>query len=880
MKKYYIIAFVICTLIWSATTFAADKTKVGILPFLIYSEEDLSYLQDELLEKVTAQLKESDLTVISGKSLGNTGLTDQSRDDVAMRLLGDALGVDYVLHGSLTKIGSSFSLDMRVVDRTGKEKTATVYEEVEGIENLTGAAKALAVKAALAMTRSSRVVSIIITGNQRVEDDAVLDQLESKEGEPFAKSKVSQDLKRIYKMNYFSDVQVSVEELADGKSIHFTVVEKPIIREIVFKGNYKLKEDELLDVLAYKLYSIVDSRKIVKSLENILSRYGEEGYYFAEVTYKLEDIEKQKVAITYTIKENRRIFVKSVKIFGNENIKSSKLKKAMKTKVRTMLSWLFDTGKLDREILDADTLKILQVYHNNGYLKAQIGEPEVKVEEKGISILINVNEGPQYRVGAITFSGKTLITEEELVKKMELRTGIIFSREELFKDMQNINSYYASIGYAYSSIIPQAKEIPEELVVDVNIKIDPKQLVYIERIDVEGNVRTRENVIRREFQIAEGDLYSAKKIRASAERLYRLDYFNAINFEQNLGSDDSKMNLSLVVDEKKTGTFSFGAGYSSYNKLFATASIDQKNLFGRGQKVKLEASVGSRQNEYRFSFMEPYLFDTTYSAGFSLFNTVERSTYYDKTTSGLSFTLGKPLFELVRIAGQYSLENNVISDMDLAAPELVQALGTNLNVRKLSFTLRRDSRDRITRTSKGSDNYIVFTYAGGLLGGDVDFNQYNANTSWYYPMPWLSQVFFIRGYASYIHPRDGAIVPSYERYFLGGLNTIRGYEWGSISPVDPETDIKIGGIKTLFFNVEYLIPLADAMSLTGVVFFDAGNTYLSGARIDPADFKKSVGLGIRFNSPMGAIRLEWGYALDRAAGERESVLEFGIGSAY
>ncbi len=860
---------------------AAKTAKVAVLPFMVYGQENLGYLRAGIQKLLNNQFLDHGVDVTSSADVQRE-LRAQNISEVgeqSARVLGKALKVDYVIYGSLTKIGSSLSLDAKIVDTLGLKRTGTVFVQGEGLENLVNLVKDLAIKATLKVTEQQKLVKIIISGNKRIEADAIRSVLKSKEGDIFSKEMISEDLKRIYAMNYFDDVKVEVEETSEGKIVNFIVDEKPTIRQIEFQGNRNLEEKDLLEVLGYSLYSILDTKKVIDSVENINALYREKGYYNAKVSYKLKNIGPKMIAVHYSITEGKRVYITKIIFEGNKNFSSKQLRKILKTKQKGFWSWLADKGILIRDDLKEDTSRLLTFYQNKGYLKAKVANPIVDVKQNGIVITFRISEGPQYKVRKVSFSGDLIKSEKEFLSIVKIDDQPYFSREVVQKDIRKIQSVYTSLGYAYAVVLPLLHEHNDTI--DIDFKIKKNLLVYIERIEITGNTKTRDKVIRREFKINEGDLFSAEKLRKSAMNLNRLGYFSDVKLSQAKGSADDKMNIKVAVTEQPTGAFSIGAGYSSYNKLFGIFQISQNNLQGKGQRLQFQGSFGARSTEYVISFTEPWLFDIPLAAGIDIYNETRKYKDYDKDANGGVVRLGYPIMDYVRLSGQYKYEDADIGNIAEESSESLKEMEGKWKTSSITLSLRRDTRNRFYNPTSGSDNYLTVEYAGGILGGTTYFSKYILNSGWFFPMPWGNEhVFFARGKLGLLQGRSGGKVPIFEKFVLGGMNSLRGFEWGSIGPSDPETGAVLGGEKMVLFNFEYIFPLVKEAGLTGVIFFDTGNVYGSRDNVDLGRLRKSAGVGLRFYSPLGPMRLEWGYVLDRREGEPHSSWEFSVGSFF
>jgi outer membrane protein insertion porin family len=868
-------------LITPSLVYGADSLKIGVLPFAVFSQENLDYLKEGVTRLLNGQFLDQGFEIASKTDIQDAMKTTgvEFPDPRSAQRLGKSLRTDYIVYGSLTKIGNSISLDTKVVDTLGIKKIASVYVQSEGLETLTGLIEKLAAEIAVRISGEKRIARIFIVGNERIEPDAIRAVIKASEGDLFSDEVISSDLRRIYETNYFKDVQVDVEDTEKGKIVKFIVEEKPLIQEIEFKGLSAKKEEDLREILGYKLYSIVDTKKVLASVENIKEEYRKDGYYNAEIAYEIVTIDPKKVSIKYNIDEKNRIYIEEITIAGNENIESKELLDLMETTKKGFLYWLLESGILDWGKLKKDVNKIVAYYHNHGYIKAQVADPEVTVKQDRLIVTMTVDEGPQYKMDQISFSGDLVQPREEIAKYITIKKGDVFNREVIQKDMQAITKMYASQGYAYAFVSPMIQEDNDTLFVDIEYKITKNRLVYFERIEITGNTKTRENVIRRELKIREGDLFSAENLRLSLMNLQRLGYFEDMDISQSRGSSEDKMNVKIDLKEQFTASFGAGLGYSSFNKIFAMARISNDNLFGRGQNLQLKGSLGSRITEYSLSFTEPWLFGIPLSAGFTFYDQAYEYDYYDKDSTGFGMGFGYPVRDYVWLSWGYRYERAEVKNVpDTAADAIRQSAGKHITS-GIRVGLRRDNRNRRFNPTAGSDTSLNFEYVGGVLGGTSDFTRYTLDSGWFFSLPWGdSHVFFARGKIGFVNKTSGGNLPIFEKFYLGGIDSIRGFRWGAVGPKDLITGEFIGSDKIVFFNFEYNFPLFKDIGLVGVLFFDTGNGYLSKENIDPSSFRKSVGAGLRYYSPFGPLRLEWGYVLDPMPGEERGIWEFTMGS--
>ena len=876
-----IMLLVLLLLVVPAVTSAEVAVSVGVTPFAIHSQDRLEYLSQGIQEMIGNHLLQRGLVVADqatvAKALGRTSVA--ALDESSARRIGKTLGVDYVVYGSLTKIGQTLSLDTRIVDVRGGKTTQSVFVQEEGLDNLNAASEKLAKEVTLRVSSRQKIHQILVEGNDRIETDAIKRIIESQDGDVYSEATVAGDLKRIYNMEFFDDVQVDVQDSPEGKIVKFMVQEKPVITSIEISGNRRLEKEDLMGVVGYSVYSIVNPRKIVESVENMKTAYRDKGYYNAEIKYTIETIEGKKVAVKYDIDEGDKVYVDTIEFTGNEAFSDRKLRGEMETSQKNMLSWVLGTGVLNDETLKTDIKRVNAFYLNNGYLQAKVGDPDVKMGEDGLIITIPVVEGPQYTVGEISFAGDLVVPEETLRDGLQVAQGDVVNRKLVQEDVETITSLTADQGYAFAEVEPQLKPVPDTTNVDIVYQIEKKGLVTFERISVVGNDRTRDKVIRRELKVKEGELFSAEGLRVSNINLERLGYFEEVQIVQSQGSSDDKMNLEVKVKEQPTGAFSVGAGYSSYNSLFGMVSIRENNLFGTGRKLSLEATVGGSSNEYVLGFTEPWLFDIPLSAGIDIFNRQIEYDEYDRDSIGFALRAGYPLMDFTTVSGRYMYEYIDVRDVSRNAATVIKDIEGESDTSSLMAAIRRDSRNKYFNPTEGSDNSFSVEYAGGPLGGSNAFTRVIASSGWLIPMPWDESAFLFKAKGGYIAQGPGDL-PAYEKFYLGGINSVRGFGWSDISPRDPATGDKIGGERMAVFNVEFTFPLVKSAGVIGVVFFDQGNVWTEDQGYDLGDLKRSYGAGIRYNSPLGPLRIEYGQVLDPEEDDPSGQWEFSVGTFF
>ncbi len=848
-----------------------ERVRVTVLPFEVHSQQPLAYLKTRIPEVIRGHLRDEGAVIVEP--------TDpiMARSQPAIQQLGRRLASDYVIWGSLTWIGEKFSIDAKMIDVYGRKPLKTFYVEGENIENLPLIVKELSRDFGIALFKREPVTRIVIEGNDRIEDDAIRRVIETEPGDVYLPKALSEDLRAIWAMGYFDDVRAETRETPEGKVVLYRVEEKPTIRYINILRNRVFDDEEIRENISLSTGSILNIFSVENNAKRIETFYKEKNYHNVTVEYRVERLKNNQADLEFIVNEGAKIHIKTIAFQGNDAYTDKELKKLMKTSEKGFFSWLTSSGELNPEDLNQDVARITAHYHNNGYIRARVSDPQVRYEDDWIYVTIKIDEGEQYSVGRVDIDGDIIQTESELMAAVAINDKTHYSRETVRKDVLALTDIYADEGYAYADVSPRIEQNPDTRTVDITYQVEKGKPVYFEKIVISGNVKTRDKVIRRQLKVIEKERYSGKRLKRSIRDLQRLDYFEDVNVNTLRGSADDQMILKIDVSEKPTGTFSFGGGYSSVENLFAMASVTQRNLFGRGQTLQLKAEVGGTTSRYTFSFTEPWLFDIPLSAGIDLYNWDRDYDTYDKDSTGGGLRFGYPVADYTRLYLSYTYEIADITNISDDAADLVKDLAGDNVTSAVATTLRYDSRDRKFNPTEGGDHSISIQYAG--LGGDIGFTKYMAEAGQYFPLFW-GTVGFVHGRAGYVEENSSGKLPDYERFYLGGMNSLRGFDWRDISVYDENGD-EIGGTKFVQMNLEYLIPLVKEAGVVGVLFFDAGNVYDDDEDLDLGVTRESAGFGFRWYSPMGPIRIENGYILDPREGEDSGGRwEFTMGSAF
>ena len=853
--------------------FAEDLKKIAILPFEVHAQANAANLREAIYKGLSTEFaKSKSIQLIEGVSLAKSMEGKRIDEKLALNV-GKESGANYVIMGSLSAFGDQISVDARVIDVKEGKALHTVFAQGKGIAAISSISAQLRTNILLKIAADMRIAKIEFKGNRKIESSALGQVIKSARGNLFSEAEITSDIKAIYKMGYFDDVAVDVTSSPEGKIIAFILKEKALISEIRIKGNKAIEKSEIEGVLTFKVQQVLNPEKIVASTDKIKALYDNKGYYNAEIRYAIDKEGDKNVIVTYNITENERLYVKAISFEGNRAFTSKELKNLMSLAEKGIFSFLTDSGILKKAQLKQDTDKLNAFYLNHGFINAQVGEPQITHDKKGIYVKIPIVEGKQFKVGKVDITGDSLtVSRSELLNKLNIRKKEFYDREAIMKDMEYLTQACNDDGYAYADVAPRTVPQEKTQTVDVTFNIKKGHEVFFNRITITGNTKTRDKVIRRQLAFNEGDLYSSSKLKSSYMALNRLRYFEEINFQTEKGFDETLTDVNINIKEKPTGMFSIGAGYSAQDHAMGTAQISQQNLFGRGQILSLKASIGTVTNMYELSFIEPWLFDMPLWSKFDLWSAQRQYDTYNLNTQGFGMTFGYPLWPFVTGYVGYKLFRNDVADVQDTAANIIKEEAGKTTESVVTVSLTKDTTDDFMFPTKGYKNSGTIDYAGGPLQGSTDYIRYGAKSAWFHPLP-LDTVFSVRARGGFIQRTGDTDVPIFERYYLGGIDTLRGLR--DVGPRDPVTNDPVGGFTMLCFNFEYIFPLVKNAGMKGVVFFDTGNAWDSGWHLD--DLRKTVGVGVRWYSPIGPLRLEWGYVLDQKQNEASNRFEFTIG---
>jgi outer membrane protein insertion porin family len=778
------------------------------------------------------------------------------------------------------------------------------------------------------------IVRVDVTGNKRTGADDVRANVGTRQGMKFDVARVGRDIKALHQLALFSDVNATVAPEGDGVVVTFHVTEKAAVAEVKYEGNDEIDEDDLKEVVDIQANGPLDVPTIHKNVQKIRDLYSEKGFFLAEVTYRLDEAPgENNYNVTFVIDEHSQVEVRKITIVGNHALTDAEIQRYMRTRTAGPFSILTDSGKFKRDLFDADVTMVQALYWDNGYIDVEVGTPRVELsaDRRYIFVSIPVVEGPKYRVGRIkvvehdpTGAEVPLLEGRRKVRSMvQTRRGDWFSRTAVMDDVNRITRHYQDHGHAYANVDLKTLTHKEDRIVDLVLDVSRGPMVYFERIEIRGNTKTRDRVIRREMPIHEGEKFSQTGIDISKGRITQLGYFETVEVTHGPGSAKDKVIVTVQVAEKHTGQFQVGMGFSTVENFIVQAQVTEQNFLGQGQTVSLQAQMSSMRQVFMFTFWEPYFLDSDWTFAFSVFNMVTAMIDYSKESTGGDVTFGHSLvLRDLKLYLAYALEYDKINTgADTGLLIGGQRLSSDFNNLPLAYlfqeglsssvrlTLAYDKRNNRLFPTQGSYNSASVEWASKYLGSAFEFTRYTVSSRWYFPLLW-KLVFRINGTWGFIHSNTEEGLAIAQRYRSGGIMDVRGFYPYSLGPrlsipssFNPNsepvaTGINIGGNMRVTINTEIEFPIVEVVGIKGVVFFDAGNSFnfedswcqAGGGRginrfTDPCNrnplyLRTSAGFGFRWFSPMGPLRFEWGWPTTTYPGEEEFMFEFTFGNFF
>jgi outer membrane protein insertion porin family len=752
---------------------------------------------------------------------------------------------------------------------------------------------------AVEQTTVSKVKSIDIRGNKRIEVPAIIGRLTLKVNDPYTPETVRGQVKILYDSGFFEDVQVETDAAPEGIAVVFVVREKPFITEIVYDGNEHLSDDKLKEKTLIKSQTFLDQQQVKDSAENIRLVYEKDGYHNCQVIPVVQTLDQERKRLTFFVNEGDKARIKEVTFDGLRTMTKVEMFKVVTTREwvpwyglftrLTLPSLISDAGVLKREEATNDMERIREVLLNKGYFNARVSPPSIELTEdkRWFTVTFNVFEGEPFTIGEIGFRGYTVFEDLELREGLKIKQGEIFQRAKLRDEITRLTDLYGAKGYSFAEVTPNAIPNNEDRTVSVIFSIKEGEMMRIRQINIVGNNKTRDNVIRREIRVDEQDVIDTQSLKRSYQRLNNLNFFETVEILPDKVSAD-KVDLNVRVKEKPTGQFSLGGGFSSLDRLMAIANITEGNIGGYGIMGRVSGQIGQRRSLGSITLRNPYVNDSLTSLQLDIYRSMTNYLSFFESRTGGSLTVGRWLSEYN--SGSISI---FAEELNYRSPAVgVCAVTADFN--GLDFCNRllgyqtttgfringfRDTRDYYLDPRSG------WRVGGGvdigtpLMGGTNNFIKYSADVIKVTPLPFDLRL-SVRGRFGAVDTFGGKPVPLSERFYVGGINTMRGFVFGRAGPIVPSTRTTLGASKQIIFNTDLIFTISADAKLNGVLFFDYGKGFDENEDLSIFNLRKSAGLEARWISPFGPIRAAYGINLEPRPGEKGGYFEFTIGSIF
>lgn len=732
---------------------------------------------------------------------------------------------------------------------------------------------------------------IRVEGVQRTEAGTVFTYLPVKVGDRLDDDKAAASIKALYATGFYSDIRLE----ADGDVLIVTVQERPAIATIEIEGAKEFTKDNLKDGL--KQAGISESKIYDKSLldraeKELKRQYTGRGFYGAVVKTTVTPLERNRVALRFDIEEGAVTKISDINIIGAKDFTERQLLREMKLTTPGWFTWFTKDDQYSKQQLTADLEALRSHYLNRGYLEFNIESTQVSItpDREKIFITIAITEGPVYRLGEIKLSGDLIAPEPELRGLTRLKQGDVFSRERIVEATKKISDRLGNDGYSFANVNPVPDLDREKRIAGFTIFVDPGRRVYVRRVNIAGNQKTQDEVIRRELRQLESSWYSLEKIARSKERLQRTGYFSEVNIETPAvpGTSD-QVDVNINVTERNTGTLNFGVGYSAAEKLSLQASISQSNILGTGNMLALQISSGTVNKVYSFSFLDPYWTADGISRGFDFFrrdvNTASLSVVsYNTYSTGVGVRFGVPVTEFDTVNIGFTAERTKLAlDLGTAPPrylDFINQFGERSDTLRTNVGFASDTRDSLTWPTKGWLNEIGVEV--GVPPGDLTYYRANYQSQWFYTFDrfsWLTLM--LNGELGYAGGYRDKALPFFKNFYAGGVGSVRGFETATLGPRDLNDDV-LGGNRRFVANIELLFPMPGykEKNVRLGFFTDFGNVWGSDQKINAGDLRASVGLAVSWDSPMGPLRFSLGTPVRSQPGDKIERFQFQLGRVF
>ncbi|HWB61600.1 MAG TPA: outer membrane protein assembly factor BamA, partial [Chthoniobacteraceae bacterium] len=706
-------------------------------------------------------------------------------------------------------------------------------------------------------------------GPATISKERVIANMRTKVGKYYVPEAVDEDVRNLYATGSISNVRIEPQKVADGVKVIVVIQTKATVSEVVFQGVTQFKVSHIRKDMKVKPGSVLDEADMEVDRQKLLDMYSDHGYANTTVTYKVDmNPDTGAAKVTYIVNEAQKMAITQIEFNGNTHFKTKELRKAIKSRTRNILSFITKDGRVDTDKMDEDVSDLHDFYQDHGYLDVTIKGPDVvPLQKDRVKLVYEINEGPIYHVHSVSIDGASVFTPDQVRAVVKLKEGGIFSPKQMDDDKTAIEKLYGGRGYV-DLHIDTPTSITGDHLVDVTFHLDEGSQSYIEHINISGNTRTKDKVIRREIQVHPGDLYNTNLVDVSKARLENLKYFKKVDTYPSDTNVPGRKDLNVIVEEERTGSFNFGAGFSSIDSLSGFVEVQQTNfdLFhpwdftGGGERFRARIQAGTERKDAVLSLTEPWFMDHQLAVGGELFfhDDTYSSDVYDTRNYGLDLNIRKALTPFTSIRADYRIEEFTIyglSGYGFYSQPILNAQG-NYWKSSISTTLSYDTRDNLFLPRRGER--VDFSIITSGLGGNVKDYGFDLNASKYIHLPGDTILSFT-GEVSTVAGYGGHTVPIFDRLFLGGANNLRGFKYRDVGPKDQFGD-PIGGDTLARITAEYTFPVVERVR--GAVFYDTGFVNSGNYSFSTSNLNSDIGLGVRLDLPIvGPVRLDYGYPI-------------------
>ena len=796
-----------------------------------------------------------------------------------------------------------------------------------------------------APTTSGKIAEIQITGTELIDKGVLYSTISSTIGYNLSSAQVARDLKEIFKLGYFDDVTAETKSLGFGEVLlTFVVKEKPRISFMDIEGMNALDRKTIDEKLRVHRNNMLNLSRIDADLSLLRSEYKKKGYLRTKVSYRVESVDERKVRLFYVVEETPKVYLTQFHITGTKFFYPLDVERLMQSAEVDCFAWATESGVFQEAKINQDLALITQEYLKYGFIKIHIDKPKVVMTQKRdlavIDVHLNITEGEQYFVGKVDIEpadeNSLLFDKNEKLAELEMQTGNPFNPFQLNQDRFTLNDVYLEQGYAFAAILPSQAIHEDAKTVDVSFRVHRREKAYIGRIEIEGNFETQDRVVRQELAVHDHELFNGVKVKQSQENITRLGFFKGgygVQFNQSPGKSEGEIDYLVKLDEAQTGSFNASLSYSGFSGLIFSFGVSKKNLFGTGKSINF--NVERRQTGeslYSLTLMNPYFFESLFTNEFSVYSQYFPDTEYSVKTNGFYWGLSYPIWKNWTASGRYSFKNESYTNItDVGSAYLNYQ--TTQTYRSVRVGATYSTVNNPTFPSNGLETKLYTERFGGVLGGTTEYQSTDLQARYFKSLNEDETVIVMAQYrqSQLNQTTANKEIPANQRYYIGGITTVRGHDWGSISGpsayAERPSDFSIAkqypyqgdypdcatggpscpaglastipeerayynahqrGVLQKIMNLEMLFPLTrEGKNIRGLLFFDAGNVWsedrmyaIMGLKKDPWYFRRSIGTGIRMITPMGVLRFEYGLKLDKKPNELPSRFDFHISGLF